>query len=58
MMKAIADAELEKDIPEIVIQNGIMDTEGIKTISKLKSKIYWLLKRSCKYYQVCHGRRC
>jgi len=38
-MKAIADATLEKDIQEIMIEKEILEAEGRKTISELKSKI-------------------
>ena len=39
IMKAIANARLEKDIQEIMIQKEIMATEGRKTISELRSEI-------------------
>jgi len=39
MMKAIADAKLQKDIQQAMIEKEIIETEGRKTISELKSKI-------------------
>merc|ERR1719430_801130 len=38
-MKAISDATLEKNIQEVMIEKEILETEGRKIISELKSKI-------------------